>query len=106
MEEVPMLRAVVDRIVDGEHAVLLVGDDEVELVVPAGRLPEGAGEGAVLTLELALDAAAAAARAEGLGGRLEDLRRARSRPGRFGGSGGAGDAGTDAGPDAGAGGPT
>lgn len=84
MEGDPALRAVVDRIVDGEHAVLLVGEDEVELVVPAGRLPEGAGEGAVVTLELVLDAEAGAARAEELGGRLEDLRRARSRPGRFG----------------------
>ena len=101
MEEAPLLRAVVDRIVDGEHAVLLVGDDEVELVVPAGRLPEGAGEGAMLTLALVLDAEAGAARAEELGERLEHLRRERSRPGRFRGPGAAGEAG----PDAGAGGP-
>jgi hypothetical protein len=36
--------AVVDRIVDGQ-AVLLVGEAEDELVVPAGALPEGTGEG-------------------------------------------------------------
>lgn len=82
-----MLQAVVDRIVDGERAVLLVGDDEGELVVPVGWLPEGASEGAVLTLGLALDAEAGAARAEELGGRLERIRRSRSRPGRFAGDG-------------------
>jgi hypothetical protein len=79
----PILQAVVDRIVDAERAVLLVGDDEQELVLPVGWLPEGAGEGSVLTLGLALDAAAGAARADGLGGRLERLRRSRSRHGRF-----------------------
>jgi hypothetical protein len=36
--------AVVDRIVDGQ-AVLLVGEEETELVVPAGALPDGVGEG-------------------------------------------------------------
>jgi hypothetical protein len=38
--------AVIDRIVDGEHAVLLVGDPpERELVVPVASLPAGAREG-------------------------------------------------------------
>jgi hypothetical protein len=38
--------AVLDRIVDGEHAVLLVGDPpDRELVVPVTELPEGIREG-------------------------------------------------------------
>lgn len=39
-------RTVVDRIVDGQHAVLLVGQQEEERVVPVADLPAGAGEGA------------------------------------------------------------
>lgn len=35
--------AVVDRIEDGRYAVLLIGPDEVELVVDAILLPEGTG---------------------------------------------------------------
>lgn len=38
-------QAVVDRIVDGIHAVLLVGEEQVERVVPASQLPQGAREG-------------------------------------------------------------
>ena len=38
-------RAVVDRIVDGRHAVLLVGESEVERIVPVDRLPGGVKEG-------------------------------------------------------------
>lgn len=37
--------AVIDRIVDGTHAVLLVGPDEVERVVPRRELPADAREG-------------------------------------------------------------
>ena len=38
-------KAVIDRIVDGQHAVLLVGDDEREIVIPFHLLPSGAKEG-------------------------------------------------------------
>jgi len=41
-------KAVVDRIVDKKHAVLLVGGSEVERVVSVEKLPPGAGEGAWL----------------------------------------------------------
>lgn len=45
--------AVVDRVVDGEHAVLLVGDPpERELVVPARELPAEAAGGHWLEIEL------------------------------------------------------
>lgn len=41
-------KAVVDRIEEGSQAVLLVGEDEREFIVPAERLPEGAGAGSWL----------------------------------------------------------
>jgi hypothetical protein len=45
-------RAVVDRIVDGATAVLLVGPDEVEVHLPADALPEGVTDGTWLILDL------------------------------------------------------
>jgi hypothetical protein len=43
--EVPRV-AVVDRIVDGEHAVLIVGDPpELEVITPVARLPRDVREG-------------------------------------------------------------
>lgn len=38
-------KAVIDRIVDSRHAVLLIGDDERELVIPSHLLPSGIQEG-------------------------------------------------------------
>ena len=46
-------RAVVDRIVDGETAVLLVGPQQAELHVPVDHLPEGATDGTWIILDLA-----------------------------------------------------
>lgn len=43
-----MERAVIDRIEDGRHAVLLVGENEREQVVPVDRLPEDAKSGSWL----------------------------------------------------------
>jgi hypothetical protein len=43
--------AVVDRIVDGQHAVLLI-NDSLELVVPATELPDGASEGSWLRVTI------------------------------------------------------
>lgn len=40
-----MEKAVIDRIVDGKHAVLLVGDEETEQIVPLNNLPDGVKEG-------------------------------------------------------------
>lgn len=45
-------RAVIDRIVDGEHAVILVGNEEQEIVYPAKELPPAAKEGSVLQVIL------------------------------------------------------
>lgn len=38
-------KAVVDRIIDGAHAVLLIGDDETEQVLPTKQLPDHVTEG-------------------------------------------------------------
>lgn len=46
-----MERAVVDRIEEGS-AVLLVGDEERELVVPIGSLPKSSGPGVWLRVTL------------------------------------------------------
>jgi len=52
-------KAVVDRIVDKRHAVLLVGENEVEKIVSVDKLPPGAGEGTWLRVELEGDELAA-----------------------------------------------
>ncbi|HAI51849.1 MAG: DUF3006 domain-containing protein [Limnochordia bacterium] len=44
--------AVIDRIVDGEFAVLLFEEDEGQLTVPAVKLPPGSREGVWLLVHL------------------------------------------------------
>ena len=51
------MRAVIDRIEDGGTAVLLVGEDEHKVELPASLLPEGAESGSHLSITLALDEA-------------------------------------------------
>lgn len=84
-------RAVVDRIVDGRTAVLLVGPDEVELLLAAAALPDGAGEGTWVVLEavtdppelmLRIDDQLTEQRFDDLSARLDAIRRARGG-GRF-----------------------
>ena len=48
-------RAVIDRVVDGVTAVLLIGPDETEKHVPVDDLPEGAAEGDWLILDVDQD---------------------------------------------------
>jgi hypothetical protein len=49
---VKRIHAFVDRI-EGDKAVLLVGENEEHtIVIPAEYLPEGAGSGSVLTVDL------------------------------------------------------
>lgn len=50
----------VDRIVDKRHAVLLVGENEVEKIVSVDKLPPGAGEGTWLIVEFEGDELVAA----------------------------------------------
>ena len=47
-----MDKAVIDRIVDGRTAVILVGEDERQHHCPADRLPEGAKEGTWLRVQV------------------------------------------------------
>jgi hypothetical protein len=50
------LRAEIDRIEDGEVAVLLVGDDgKTQVDVPVSLLPEGASDGDHLRITITLD---------------------------------------------------
>jgi hypothetical protein len=74
---VPSDAAVVDRIEDGTHAVLLVGADEVELVLDAALLPEGTREGDWLRIGLTLDPERTATVRDDLEARLERIRRTR-----------------------------
>lgn len=76
----PPLKAVVDRIVDGQTAVLLVGDDEREMPVPVATLPAGAGEGSWLLFHpldgsLELDEEETARRRAAIQDKLSRLRR-------------------------------
>lgn len=68
-------RAFVDRI-EGDKAVLLVGDrEQYRVVLPIEFLPHGAGEGAVLTVNLEYEpqlTAKAFAESQRLLGRLSD----------------------------------
>lgn len=79
---IPDDAAVVDRIEDGRHAVLLVGPDEVELVVAADRLPAATGEGDWVRLTLTRDDDLTAARRADAAARMDRIRRTRSS-GRF-----------------------
>jgi hypothetical protein len=87
---IPADRAVLDRVVDGVTAVLLVGPEERPLELPASALPEGVVDGTWLRLDLAtdpptvlgIDAPLTEQRAQDLEGRLRDLRRSRGG-GRF-----------------------
>jgi hypothetical protein len=45
-------KAVIDRIVDGQHAVVLVGEEEREIILPVEQLPAGIGAGIWLQVEL------------------------------------------------------
>jgi len=79
----PADAAVVDRIEDGIHAVLLVGPGEVELVIDLALLPPGTAEGDWLRVTFTVDAALTEARRTALAERMERIRRSRGG-GRFG----------------------
>jgi DUF3006 family protein len=50
-------RAVIDRIEDGGTAVLLAGEEELKVELPAALLPEGAESGSHLVINVSLDEA-------------------------------------------------
>lgn len=80
-------QAVIDRIVDGAHAVLLIGPEQTERVVPVASLPVGAAEGCWLRVRLrgdtfvsaTWDEAATKAARQRIETKLDRLRR-RGRP--------------------------
>jgi hypothetical protein len=82
-DAIPDDAAVVDRIEDGQRAVLLVGEDEVEVHVDVSLLPEGTREGDWLRIGLTPDPELTAARRADVEARLERIRRTRGG-GRFG----------------------
>lgn len=82
MNPIPRDAVVLDRIVDGQRAVLLVGPDEVELVIDHASLPVGAAEGDWFHLVLTADVELTAARRSDAEDRLARIRAERSR-GRF-----------------------
>ena len=49
--------AVIDRIEDGGTAVVLVGEDEHKVELPASLLPAGAESGSHLSIDISLDEA-------------------------------------------------
>lgn len=79
-------QAVVDRVVDGQHVVLLVGEQEVERIVARSLLPEGIKEGTWLKVVFdgdalvwaVIDEEATAAAQQRVAAKLEQLRQ-RSR---------------------------
>jgi hypothetical protein len=75
--EVPVTSVVIDRLVE-DVAVLHVGPDAIELVVPRGLLPEGAREGDWFTVDLVPDTARTAAFHEEMRRRVERIRREQS----------------------------
>ena len=46
------MKAVIDRIVDGKLAVLLVGEEEKEYNVPLEDLPQGVKEGCLVSVKI------------------------------------------------------
>ncbi len=50
-----MEKGVIDRIVDGKIAVILVGENEKEYHYPAEKLPDGVKEGTWLKVEILND---------------------------------------------------
>ena len=81
----------IDRIVDGHTAVLLVGGEERELLLPVDALPEEAADGTWVVLDLSTDPPSVTGideqltqrRFDELSARLATIRRER-RGGRFG----------------------
>lgn len=77
-------QAVIDRFVDDAHAVLLVGEQEIERIVPVTALPPGAQPGAWLNVrfdgDTLVEAVIDAAETERVRERLsEKMDRLRSR---------------------------
>ena len=68
------MRAVIDR-VEGELAVLLVGDESIKLNVPLSLLPVGCKEGDVLNISIERDPEATEQARERVSSLMEKLKK-------------------------------
>jgi len=81
-----MQKAVIDRIEDGKHAVLIVGDEEEQKIIPVNELPDGAREGTWLKVKfngdaityIAIDHEETAKRRERINSKMNKLKERRS----------------------------
>ncbi|MGI6113658.1 MAG: DUF3006 domain-containing protein [Mahellales bacterium] len=67
------MRAVVDRIENGQ-AVVLFGDDEIKVDIPVRFLPEGIKEGNILRVEFTIDKEAERKQREKISQLLDSLK--------------------------------
>ncbi len=75
-----LMRAVIDRF-EGDLAVILLGDEEVQVELPARYLPEGAREGSILRVTFEVDAAETTDVRQRMQDRIDRLKRL-NRPGK------------------------
>lgn len=68
------VKAVIDEIEKGYHAVLFVGNEEIEVHWPHHYLPEGAKEGDILAIELTIDKQATDKQREKVSSLIEKLK--------------------------------
>jgi hypothetical protein len=66
------MRAVIDRF-EGGYALLLFGDQEINVELPRELLPPGAGEGDILAVSFQIDHEAATAQKNKIAGLLDKL---------------------------------
>lgn len=67
------MRAVIDRF-EGDYAVILFGDQEIQVDMPKALLPKGIKEGDILNITFKIDKAATATQKDKIEGLLEKLR--------------------------------
>ncbi len=68
------MKAVIDRF-EGDHAVVLFGDDEIKVDIPRQLLPPGAKEGSWLKVSFELDPESEKQQREKIEGLLDKLKR-------------------------------
>ena len=68
------MKAVIDR-VEGDLAVVLVGDESIKLNIPFSLLPEGGKEGDVLNISFERDPGATEQAKERVSGLMEKLKK-------------------------------
>lgn len=81
------MKAVIDRIEDKKHAVLILNGDGEEKVIPVGDLPDGAEEGTWLEVEfdgddiksITIDEKETEARSERIGNKMDQLKKRKKK---------------------------